>query len=121
MTKKTSVYCYLFSSGGCATSGGFSFLAEGTDGQYFEKLSVADASGTAALVGRLSLPNKIKVLTIRMILNGILKKRVPTPRLFAYDVPVDPSLGGIFFSLSGTSGNPKLTRPDGSTIIQTDK
>jgi von Willebrand factor A domain-containing protein 7 len=114
--KKVSIYTYLFTSGGCSTSEGFSFVSLGSGGQSFGDLSPSEAGNTANLAGSLVTENKVEIWKI--IVNALnpfkLRHRAAGP--FAYDIPVDSSMTVMTVSLSGTAVALSLFRPDGTEV-----
>ncbi|KAH8685417.1 hypothetical protein BGZ60DRAFT_559268 [Tricladium varicosporioides] len=119
--QKVSIYSYLFNSGGCSTSDGFSFVSLGSGGQSFGNLSPSEAGNTANLAGSLTFENKVEIWKVRVV-NAVnpsnFRRRAARP--FSYNVPVDSTMASMTLSLSGVSVNLTLLRPDGSQVKASD-
>ncbi|KAG4428180.1 hypothetical protein IFR05_016335, partial [Cadophora sp. M221] len=114
--QKVSIFTYLFTSGSCSTSDGFSFVSLGSGGQSFGDLSPSEAGNTANLAGSLVSENKVEVW--KVIVNALnsfkLRHRADGP--FAYDIPVDSSMTVLTVSLSGNVVALSLFRPDETEV-----
>jgi len=115
LKQNTAAYAYLFHTTACSTSEGFSFVAEGSGGQYFANLDASEASGTATLAGHLTLENRVELWILKKLGVGVRKRQVGSEEV-TYDVPVDSAMQTLTLSLSGTSLSMELIRPDGIVV-----
>ena len=117
--QQVSIYSYLFGDCGTGSVAAFKTISSGTKGQYFSGLSSVDASITAKLAELLTLEDKVDLWYIDF--NPTLSRRQAAPRSLAFDLLVDSSLKNLTFSLSGTSLTLTLVRPDGATVLGSDR